>query len=153
MSRPHKHESSDAKLRGGLTSSSCEAAVMAVEPRGQPGTVSEHQRERTSAHEQRKTFAVSQREVLLAWQQVRAKGGIGGVDGQGIKDFEERLEKNLYKLWNRMSSGSYHPKAVLRVEIPKGDGKSRPLGIPTVDSYCTFYSKALVLSPKFLNFC
>lgn len=132
MSSPHKHESSEASLRDGLTSSSCESAVMAVEPRGQPGTVSEHQRKRKSVHEQKKAFAISQQEVLKAWQQVRAKGGIGGVDGQGIKDFERRLDRNLYKLWNRMTSGSYHPKAVLRVEIPKGDGKSRPLGIPTI---------------------
>jgi group II intron reverse transcriptase/maturase len=71
-------------------------------------------------------------ELSHAWRRVRAKGGIGGVDGQSIKSFEEKLENNLYKLWNRMSSGSYHPKAVQRVEIPKGDGKKRPLGIPTI---------------------
>lgn len=131
MRKPHKHESSEARLRDGLTSSSSEAAVMAVEPRGQPEAAREYQRKRMNTQEQ-KTFAISKREVKLAWMQVRAKGGIGGVDGQGIKDFERNLEKNLYKLWNRMSSGSYHPKAVLRVEIPKGDGTKRPLGIPTV---------------------
>ena len=62
-----------------------------------------------------------------------AKGGKGGVDGESIKSYENNLEGNLYKLWNRMSSGSYHPKAVLRVEIPKGEGKTRPLGIPTIE--------------------
>lgn len=132
MRRTHKHESSDARLRDGLTSSSYEAAVMAVEQRGQPGTVNEQQRKRMNAQEQQKTFAISQREVELAWRRVRKNGGVGGVDGQGIKDFERNLEKNLYKLWNRMASGSYHPKALLRAEIPKGDGTSRPLGIPTI---------------------
>jgi RNA-directed DNA polymerase len=62
----------------------------------------------------------------------QANGGIAGVDGQTIEEFEEGLENNLYKLWNRMSSGSYFPKPVMRVEIPKGDGGTRPLGIPTV---------------------
>lgn len=67
-----------------------------------------------------------------AFGQVKANGGIAGVDGQTIAEFEEDLENNLYKLWNRMSSGSYFPKPVMRVEIPKGDGGTRPLGIPTV---------------------
>jgi group II intron reverse transcriptase/maturase len=111
---------------------SYEDAVMALEQRGQLGTVKEHQRQRKTAQEQRKTFVISLEEVKQAWQRVRAKGGIGGVDGQGIRDFERNLDKNLYKLWNRMSSGSYHPQAVLRVEIPKGDGKKRELGIPTI---------------------
>jgi RNA-directed DNA polymerase len=133
MRRPHKHESSDASLRDGLTSSSCESSVMELEPRGQLGTAKERQHDRTNVQEQRtRVFAVSQEEVNLAWRRVRAKGGIGGVDGESIKSFEQRLDKNLYKIWNRMSSGSYHPKAVLRVEIPKGDGKKRPLGIPTI---------------------
>jgi RNA-directed DNA polymerase len=54
------------------------------------------------------------------------------VDGQSIAEFEADLENNLYRLWNRMSSGSYLPPPVRRVDIPKGDGKTRPLGIPTV---------------------
>lgn len=133
MSSPHKHESSKAPLRDGLTRSSDEGAVMASEPRGQPGTGKERQQKWMNAHDQqKKTYAISQKEVKEAWLRVRAKGGVGGVDGESIKSFEERLDKNLYKLWNRMSSGSYHPKAVRRVEIPKGDGKKRPLGIPTI---------------------
>lgn len=134
MSRPHKHESNEASLRGGLTRSSDEVVVMTVEPRGQTGTVKESQPEGMNSSEQkvRKPHAISQEEVRLAWQQVRAKGGTGGVDGETIKSFERNLDRNLYKLWNRMSSGSYHPQAVLRVEIPKGDGSSRPLGIPTI---------------------
>jgi len=54
------------------------------------------------------------------------------VDGQSIADFEADLSNNLYKLWNRLSSGSYFPPPVRRVDIPKGDGRTRPLGIPTV---------------------
>lgn len=79
-----------------------------------------------------KGFEVSREEVKAAWLRVKAKGGKGGVDGESIKSFEEKLERNLYKLWNRMASGSYHPKAVLRVEIPKGNGEKRELGIPTI---------------------
>lgn len=134
MSGPRKHESSEASLRDGLTRSSGEGVVMTFEPRGQTGTVKESQPQRKNSLEQkvRRAYAISREEVQSAWQQVRAKGGIGGVDGETIKSFERDLDKNLYKLWNRMSSGSYHPQAVLRVEIPKGDGSSRPLGIPTI---------------------
>ncbi len=62
---------------------------------------------------------------------MRANQGAAGVDGQSIKEFEAGLRNNLYKLWNRMSSGSYVPPPVRRVEIRKGEG-TRPLGIPTV---------------------
>lgn len=82
--------------------------------------------------EEQKTFAVSRKEVFEAWQRVKAKRGRGGVDGESIRSFEEKLKKNLYKLWNRMSSGSYHPQAVMRVEIPKGNGEKRELGIPVI---------------------
>lgn len=133
MGKPHKHESSEAPLGDGLRRSSKEGAVMAPERREQPGTGKEHQQQWMNAHDQeKKTYAIEQQEVAAAWRRVRAKGGTGGVDGESIKSFETKLEKNLYKLWNRMSSGSYHPKAVRRVEIPKEDGKVRPLGIPTV---------------------
>jgi len=63
---------------------------------------------------------------------VRANQGAAGVDGQSIADFEADLSNNLYKLWNRLSSGSYFPPPVRRVDIPKDDGRTRPLGIPTV---------------------
>jgi group II intron reverse transcriptase/maturase len=62
----------------------------------------------------------------------RANKGAAKVDGQSIEGFETDLKKNLYKIWNRMSSGSYLPPPVMWVEIPKGDGRMRPLGIPTV---------------------
>lgn len=79
-----------------------------------------------------KPFDIPKREVWEAYKYVRANRGAAGVDGQSIADFEADLEDNLYKLWNRMSSGSYFPPPVRRVDIPKGDGKTRPLGIPTV---------------------
>jgi RNA-directed DNA polymerase len=79
-----------------------------------------------------KPFDIPKREVWEAYKRVRANQGAAGVDGQTITDFEVDLSNNLYKLWNRMSSGSYFPAPVRRVDIPKSDGGSRPLGIPTV---------------------
>ncbi len=78
-----------------------------------------------------KPFEISKWDVWNAYQRVKANGGGPGVDGQTIEDFETDLKGNLYKIWNRMSSGSYFPPPVKRVEIPKAGG-SRPLGIPTV---------------------
>jgi len=79
-----------------------------------------------------KPFNIPKREVWEAFKHVRANRGAAGIDGQTIQGFEERLANNLYKLWNRLSSGSYMPPPVRRVDIPKGDGRTRPLGIPTV---------------------
>jgi group II intron reverse transcriptase/maturase len=70
--------------------------------------------------------------VWEAYKRVRANQGAAGIDGQTIADFEADLTNNLYKLWNRLTSGSYFPPPVRRVDIPKSDGKTRPLGIPTV---------------------
>lgn len=79
-----------------------------------------------------KPFDIPKREVWEAFRSVKANQGAAGVDGQSIQDFEAQLAGNLYKLWNRMSSGSYMPPPVRRVEIPKANGGKRPLGIPTV---------------------
>jgi RNA-directed DNA polymerase len=79
-----------------------------------------------------KPFAITKRMVWEAYKAVKAKGGTAGVDGQSIEDFEQDLANNLYRLWNRLASGSYFPPPVLRVEIPKRDGGKRFLGIPTV---------------------
>jgi RNA-directed DNA polymerase len=79
-----------------------------------------------------KPFDIAKRELWLAWQHVRANQGAAGVDKQSIQDFEAQLAGNLYKLWNRLSSGSYFPPPVRRVDIPKANGGTRPLGIPTV---------------------
>ena len=79
-----------------------------------------------------KPFKIPKRDVWEAFQRVKANQGAAGVDGQSIAEFEANLKGNLYKLWNRMSSGSYFPPPVRRVDIPKADGGTRPLGIPTV---------------------
>jgi RNA-directed DNA polymerase len=80
-----------------------------------------------------KPFKIPKREVWEAFKSVKANQGAAGVDGQSIAEFEADLENNLYKLWNRLSSGSYFPAPVRRVDIPKRDGGGvRPLGIPTV---------------------
>ena len=80
-----------------------------------------------------KPFDIPKREVWEAYKRVRANQGAAGVDGQTIADFEADLSRNLYKIWNRLSSGSYFPPPVRRVDIPKDDGqRTRPLGIPTV---------------------
>ena len=79
-----------------------------------------------------KPFDIPKREVWEAYKRVKANQGAAGVDGQTIADFEADLANNLYKLWNRLSSGSYFPPPVRRVDIPKSDGETRPLGIPTV---------------------
>ena len=68
-----------------------------------------------------------------AYEKVKANKGSYGIDKQSIKDFEEDVKKNLYKIWNRMSSGSYYPKPVKSVEIPKKNGGTRILGVPTVE--------------------
>jgi RNA-directed DNA polymerase len=93
--------------------------------RGQPG-------DREEPRKQAKPFEIDKWEVWEAFRLVKANRGGCGVDGQSIKEFESDLKGNLYKLWNRMSSGSYFPPPVRRVEIPKAAGGTRPLGIPTV---------------------
>ena len=76
---------------------------------------------------QGKSYDIPKRLVWDAWLKVRSNGGAAGVDGVTIPQFEENLKNNLYKLWNRMSSGSYFPGPVRGVEIPKKGG-TRVLG-------------------------
>jgi RNA-directed DNA polymerase len=85
-----------------------------------------------NTEERAKPFSISKRDVWDAYKRIKANRGAAGVDGQSIAEFEENLTSNLYKLWNRLASGSYFPPPVRRVEIPKSDGRTRPLGIPTV---------------------
>jgi RNA-directed DNA polymerase len=79
-----------------------------------------------------KPFCISKKEVWEAYQRVKANKGAAGTDGQTIEGFERRLKRNLYKIWNRMSTGSYFPPPVRTVNIPKKSGGERSLGIPTV---------------------
>jgi RNA-directed DNA polymerase len=79
-----------------------------------------------------KPFEISKWLVKEAWEKVRANQGAPGVDEVSIAEFERDLQGNLYKIWNRMSSGSCFPPPVRMVEIPKSQGGIRVLGVPTV---------------------
>jgi RNA-directed DNA polymerase len=79
-----------------------------------------------------KPFLIDKRQVYEAYLEVRSKEGAGGVDGVTIEQFEKDLKGNLYKIWNRMSSGAYFPPPVRAVTIPKKNGGKRILGVPTV---------------------
>jgi RNA-directed DNA polymerase len=79
-----------------------------------------------------KPFNIGKKLVYEAYKAVKANGGAAGVDGQTIEQFEDDLKGNLYKIWNRMSSGSYFPPPVRAVSIPKKSGGQRTLGVPTV---------------------
>jgi RNA-directed DNA polymerase len=95
-----------------------------------------------------KPFCISKWAVLTAWTKVRANQGAAGVDGVSIEAFEKKLKNNLYRIWNRMSSGTYFPPPVRRVMIPKADGKERPLGIPTVGDRVAQMVVKMELEPK-----
>ena len=79
-----------------------------------------------------KSFVIDRREVWQAYKRIKANKGGAGVDGVTMTEFEQGLQGNLFRIWNRLSSGSYFPPPVKRVEIPKSDGKIRALGIPTI---------------------
>jgi len=97
-----------------------------------------------------KPFAISKWVVWEAYQRVKANDGAAGVDGESIEEFERDLKGNLYKLWNRLSSGSYFPAPVRAVEIPKKHehGKVRVLGVPTVADRIAQTVVRLYLEPK-----
>lgn len=78
-----------------------------------------------------KSFDIPRQSVRDAWELVKANKGSAGVDGQTIEDFEKNLDRNLYKVWNRMSSGTYFPLPVKGVEIPKKGKGTRLLGVPS----------------------
>ncbi len=79
-----------------------------------------------------KPFTIDKKQVLEAFRAVKSNGGAPGADGQTLEQFEADLKRNLYKIWNRMSSGTYFPPPVLAVSIPKKTGGQRILGVPTV---------------------
>lgn len=95
-----------------------------------------------------KPFCISKWEVWEAYRRVKANKGAAGVDEQSIADFERKLKDNLYKLWNRLSSGSYFPPPVRSVKIPKADGGERKLGIPTVSDRIAQMVVKLRLEPE-----
>ena len=79
-----------------------------------------------------KPFDIEKKRGYEAYKAVKSNGGAAGVDGQTIEQFEADLKNNLYKIWNRMSSGTYFPPPVRAVPIPKKTGGQRILGVPTV---------------------
>jgi group II intron reverse transcriptase/maturase len=79
-----------------------------------------------------KPFDIDKKQVLEAFKAVKSNGGAAGVDGETLEQFEADLKRNLYKIWNRMSSGTYFPPPVRAVSIPKKSGGQRILGVPTV---------------------
>lgn len=95
-----------------------------------------------------KPFKISKQVVLEAFNKVRANRGSYGIDEQTIEEYEQNLKNNLYKLWNRMSSGTYFPKPVKAVAIPKKNGGKRILGIPTVEDRVAQMVAKMYLEPK-----
>lgn len=93
--------------------------------------------------ENSKPYKIPKQVVWTAYKRVKANN----VDGIDFAKYEENLRGNLYKLWNRMSSGSYFPKAVKAVEIPKKSGGTRRLGIPTVDDRIAQMTAKLLVEP------
>lgn len=101
-----------------------------------------------------KPFNITKKQVYEAYKAVKSNAGAAGVDGQTIEQFDADLKGNLYKIWNRMSSGSYFPPPVRAVSIPKKSGGQRILGVPTVaDRVAQMVVKQLIepdLEPIFL---
>ena|ERR1700722_7508356 len=135
--------------RGGSTRSSDDGSVMELERRGRVieslSNVNPIGEERTVTA---KPFDIPKRLVWNAWRLVRANRGAAGVDEESLEMFERDLKNNLYRLWNRMSSGSYFPPPVREVLIPKKSGGERPLGIPTVSDRVAQAVVKLVLEPE-----
>jgi group II intron reverse transcriptase/maturase len=138
---------------GGLSRSSDEAPVMGVERRAKViqlelalTTPDKRGRDNVS---QTKGIPITKQMVWESYKKVRSNKGAAGIDQQTIEQYEERLVDNLYVLWNRMTSGSYFPPAVLEVEIPKDDGKKRKLGIPTVNDRIAQQVIKSYLEPRF----
>jgi retron-type reverse transcriptase len=104
---------------------------------GQPGANPPGEEPGARPEPKVKSFEIDKRLIVEAWEKVRANNGAPGVDAVGIGLFAEQLRDNLYKLWNKMSSGSYFPGPVRGVEIPKDHGKGvRLLGVPTEPANC-----------------
>jgi group II intron reverse transcriptase/maturase len=129
-------QNTDVMCDGGLSRSSGEASVMGVERRAE---VVQLELDFTTLGNQGMTkpiltkgIPITKQMVYEAYKKVKRNKGAAGIDNESLEDFDRDLAKNLYKIWNRMSSGSYFPMGVREVSIPKADGKQRKLGIPTV---------------------
>ena len=122
-------ESTDAERRGGAARSGVESPVMGLERRGcvvRPWPLANRKREEPV--DEAKPFKIPKREVWEAFKHVKANQGAAGVDGQSIAEFEANLSGNLYKLWNRLSSGSYFPSAGAEGRYPEGEWGDATVG-------------------------
>ena len=95
-----------------------------------------------------KPFAISKALIWEAYQRVKSNKGAAGIGGQTIEAFASNEKKNLYRIWNRMSSGSYFPPAVKAVPIPKKSGGERILGVPTVSDRIAQTAVTMLLEPN-----
>ena len=130
----HEGESTDATPRDGAPRMSNEGRESGWSKGGAcSGARSDRPtRDGRSLKDQAKPFCITRMEVLEAYFKVKSNKGAAGIDDETIENFERNLKRNLYKIWNRMSSGTYFPPAVRTVMIPKANGGKRALGIPTV---------------------
>ena len=130
----HEGESTEAASRDGILRSSDEVRENGWSEGGMcsEATSVGSTRKGRSLKDEAKPFGISRWEVWDAYLKVKSNQGAAGLDRQSIEEFEKDLKNNLYKIWNRMSSGSYFPPPVLTVKIPKAKGGERTLGIPTV---------------------
>lgn len=125
-----RHVSED---RDGLVRSSDEGLVMSLKRRGGDHLrCAKHNSAEDDVLTQRKAFEIPKSLVWASYQDVRRNRGAPGCDGQTLTDFDRQRNRNLYKIWNRLCSGSYLPPPVREKRIPKDNGKERVLGIPTV---------------------
>jgi RNA-directed DNA polymerase len=113
-----------------------------------PARESGQLRPQEEPEDQAKPFSISKRVVWEAYKRVKANKGAAGVDSESIEQFEKNLSGNLYKLWNRMSSGTYFPPPVRSVPIPKKGGGERVLGIPTVSDRVAQTVVKMYLEPE-----
>lgn len=132
-----ERSNTEALFDGGLNRSSEEDSVMELERRVEviqlelPFTTSVGGRKILEVAT--KGIPITKQMVWESYKKVKANKGSGGIDEVSLLDYASNISGNLYKLWNRLSSGSYFPRAVKEVEIPKGDGRKRKLGIPTIE--------------------
>jgi RNA-directed DNA polymerase len=131
--KPHENVSTEAGHRDGPEHSSDEASVMEVERRLRVIQLFKKINQQwEESLEKAKQFAISKQAVWESYKRVKANRGAAGIDEVTLKEYEQDLKNNLFKLWNRMASGSYFPPAVKAVPIPKKSGGTRLLGVPTV---------------------
>ena len=144
-----KYESTEVRHWGGVVRSSDEVAVMVMERRDDIRLLNEiYNSQEEDKLSKTKSFIISKNLVMKAYQLVKANQGLAGVDLQSLGDFERNLLDNLYKIWNRMASGTYFPLPVKAVSIPKKSGGERILGIPTVSDRIAQMVVKLIFEPE-----